>query len=74
MAWKGQLSSEAVDLPRRRDNLHSALPGDYGSHGRFDAKARRTSLQTQLGANPRALAYLGAAAVVLLSVGLYRRR
>ncbi len=73
MAWKGQLSSEPVNLARRADNLHAALPGDFGAHGRF-GRARRTSLQTRLGANPRLLAYLGAAAIVLLSVSIYRRR
>ena len=74
MAWKGQLSSESVDLARRKDNLHSALPGDYGAHGRFDQRARRSSLQAWMGANPRALAYLGLGAIALLSFGLYRRR
>jgi hypothetical protein len=74
MAWKGQLGSEAVDLARRKDNLHAALPGDFGPHGRFDREARSWSVQTRVGANPRLLAYLGIAAVALLSVGLYRRR
>jgi short-subunit dehydrogenase len=74
VAWKGQFSGEPVDLAQRADNLYSALPGDYGPHGRFNKEARRTSLQSLLGTNPRLLAYLGTAAVVLLSVGLYRRR
>ena len=73
-AWKGQFSSQPVDLAQRKDNLHAALPGDFGAHGRFDREAKRTSLVTRAGANPRTLAYLGAAAVMLLSVGLYRRR
>jgi hypothetical protein len=73
-AWKGQLGSEPVDLARRRDNLHSALPGDFGGHGRFDREARDSSLQARMRANPRLLAYLSAAAAMLLSVGLYRRR
>ena len=73
-AWKGQLSSQPVDLTRRKDNLHSALPADFGAHGRFDAEAHRRSLQAKVGANPRLLAALGTAAALLLSVGLYRRR
>jgi short-subunit dehydrogenase len=73
-AWKGQLGSEPVDLARRRDNLHSALRGDFGAHGRFDAEAHRRSLQAKAGANPRVLAFLGTAALTLLSIGLYRRR
>jgi NAD(P)-dependent dehydrogenase (short-subunit alcohol dehydrogenase family) len=74
MAWKGQFSSAPVDLAQRKDNLHAALPGDFGAHGRFDRQARRRSLQTRLGTNPRALAFLGAAALMLLSLRLYRRR
>jgi hypothetical protein len=73
-AWKGQVSGEPLDLAQRMDNLHSPMPGDYGPHGRFDAVALRTSLQSRLGAGPRLLAYLGTAAIVALSVGLYRRR
>jgi hypothetical protein len=73
-AWKGQLGSEPVDLAQRRDNLHSALRGDFGAHGRFDAEAHRSSLQAKAGANPRVLAFLGTAALTLLSIGLYRRR
>jgi NAD(P)-dependent dehydrogenase (short-subunit alcohol dehydrogenase family) len=74
MAWKGQLGAEPVDLVGRRDNLHSPVPGDFGAHGRFDQEARRSSLQTRLRADPRALACLGAAALVALSLALYRRR
>ena len=73
-AWKGQLGAEPVDLAQRMDNLHSPVPRDHGAHGRFDAKALRTSLQARLGASPRLLAYLGTAAIVLLAAGLYRRR
>jgi len=74
MAWKGQLSSEPVDLARRKDNLHAALPGDFGAHGRFDRKAKRRSLVTRTGANPRTLAYVGSGAIALLSLALYKRR
>jgi NAD(P)-dependent dehydrogenase (short-subunit alcohol dehydrogenase family) len=73
-AWKGQVSGEPLDLAQRMDNLHSPMPGDYGPRGRFNAVALRSSLQSRLGASPRLLAYLGTAAIVLLSVGLYRRR
>jgi NADP-dependent 3-hydroxy acid dehydrogenase YdfG len=73
-AWKGQVGGEPVDLRQRPDNLHWPVPRDHGAHGRFDAVARRTSLQSRLGASPRLFAYLGTAALVALSVGLYRRR
>lgn len=73
-AWKGQFSSEPVDLTRRADNLHTALPRDFGAHGRFDREAKRTSLQPKLGANPRLLAYAGTAALLVVAAGLARRR
>ena len=73
-AWKGQLGSESINLASRKDNLHSALEGDFGAHGRFDREAKLTSLVTKAGANPRTLAYLGVATLALLSIGLYRRR
>lgn len=72
-AWKGQFSSESVDLTQRKDNLHAALSGDFGSHGRFDHEARRTSLQPKLGANPRLLACLGVSALLILAASVRRR-
>ena len=43
--WKGQTTGEPkpVDSP---DNLESPLPGDPGAHGRFDDRARVTSVWT----------------------------
>jgi NAD(P)-dependent dehydrogenase (short-subunit alcohol dehydrogenase family) len=73
-AWKGQFSGEAVDLQHRVDNLYSPAPGDHGAHGRFGKEARRTSLQYQIGLNPRLMALAAAACVALLSVSLYARR
>lgn len=62
-----------VDLTRRKDNLYSPLPRDFGTHGRFDDEARPRSLQARVRLNPSALAYLGAAGLMLLALGLYRR-
>jgi hypothetical protein len=73
-AWRGQLGSEPVDLTERRDNLHSPLAADFGAHGRFDREAHARSLQARLRANPRLLAYLGVASLLLVSLGLARRR
>jgi hypothetical protein len=56
------------------DNLHSPAPGDHGAHGRFGKEARRTSLQYQIGVNPRLMALAAAASVALLSVSLYAQR
>src|ERR1051325_219040 len=46
-AYRGQ-HSDAPLPPGRRDNLYAPAPGDHGAHGRFDARARKTSLQTWL--------------------------
>ena len=73
-AWKGQFGSEPVDLTQRKDNLHSALPGDFGPHGRFDRQGKDTSLQPRLGANPRLLAYLCSAVVLIVAWCLARHR
>lgn len=37
-AFDGQQSDEPIG-PDRRDNLYEPVPGDHGTHGRFDAKA-----------------------------------
>jgi NAD(P)-dependent dehydrogenase (short-subunit alcohol dehydrogenase family) len=68
--YEAQLTSEPVE-PDRRDNLFAPLPGDAGTHGDFDARARRFSVQLWLnrhrgwlaaGAGLAALAALGARA------------
>lgn len=63
--YLGQLSAEPVE-PDRQDNLWAPLPGDLGARGRFDDRARRTSLELQLATHRPALAAL---LVALLSVG-----
>jgi hypothetical protein len=37
--YSGQMTAEP-ETPGRPDNLMAALPGDHGTHGRFDARAR----------------------------------
>jgi NAD(P)-dependent dehydrogenase (short-subunit alcohol dehydrogenase family) len=74
LAWKGQFAAEPVDITRRRDNLHAPVPGDFGAHGRFDREARPYSVQTRLRVDPRMLAYVGSAALVVLGLALRRRR
>jgi NAD(P)-dependent dehydrogenase (short-subunit alcohol dehydrogenase family) len=44
LAYEGQLTREPEDR-NRPDNLFSPAPGDYGAHGRFDARARSSSWQ-----------------------------
>ena len=47
MGWKSQTTGEPkpLDAP---DNLFETLPGDPGAHGRFDARARSSTLWTSL--------------------------
>jgi NAD(P)-dependent dehydrogenase (short-subunit alcohol dehydrogenase family) len=47
MGWKSQHTDEdkPVDSP---DNLFETLPGDPGSHGRFDAQAKGSTAWTRL--------------------------
>jgi NAD(P)-dependent dehydrogenase (short-subunit alcohol dehydrogenase family) len=43
-AWDGQMTGEEVAVARP-DNLFEPVPGDFGAHGRFDARARERSWQ-----------------------------
>jgi hypothetical protein len=45
--YSGQQSAEPKDAAAP-DNLWDSVPGDFGSHGRFDAEARSSSLQFRL--------------------------
>ena len=47
MGWSSQNTGEAKSLDSP-DNLFSPLPGDPGAHGRFDTRARRSTLWTSL--------------------------
>jgi short-subunit dehydrogenase len=42
--YSGQLTSEPAD-PNRTDNLFTPVPGDPGTHGRFDSRATASSPQ-----------------------------
>jgi NADP-dependent 3-hydroxy acid dehydrogenase YdfG len=59
--YDAQQAHQAED-PRRPDNLWEAVPGEYGAHGTFDAKAREFSVQFWLTSH-RALLLAGAVAV-----------
>lgn len=49
-AYSGQKDEQPVS-PAREDNLYQPVSGDHGAHGRFDDRARRTSLQYWLTTN-----------------------
>jgi len=67
-AFEGQEDREPVS-PDRRDNLYEPVPGDFGAHGRFDAKAVDSSTQLWLTTHPLAstLGLVASAAAVVLS-------
>lgn len=52
--YRGQVDPQPVP-EERPDNLFDAVPMDYGTHGRFDARARTDSLQWWLTSNRNAL-------------------
>jgi NAD(P)-dependent dehydrogenase (short-subunit alcohol dehydrogenase family) len=59
IGYAAQQTDEPVS-PDRRDNLWQPLPGDHGAHGRFDARARATSVQLWLTTHRRWLGAVGA--------------
>ena len=42
--YKGQQTDEPRD-PNQSYNLYRSVPGDHGAHGRFDDRAKKSSLQ-----------------------------
>jgi NAD(P)-dependent dehydrogenase (short-subunit alcohol dehydrogenase family) len=68
-AWSGQQDDEP--LPAQRvDNLHAAPPGDPGAHGRFDDRARSSSLQLWFARNRAATVLLGLLSATALGASL----
>ncbi len=63
--YDSQMTSEPED-PNRPNNLYEPLPGDWGAHGRFDAKAYDDSEQWWFTKNRSLLAVAGAAGLGLL--------
>jgi NAD(P)-dependent dehydrogenase (short-subunit alcohol dehydrogenase family) len=69
-AYESQTTDEAAE-PDRADNLFEPIPGDFGAHGRFDARARPWSAQWSLSKHRWSAAALAtvllAGAAVMLS-------
>ena len=74
-AYGAQLTSEPDD-PERQDNLDAPVPGDRGSHGRFDSSSRPRSVQLWGRIHRLALGggVLGAGLAGASLLGLKRRR
>jgi NAD(P)-dependent dehydrogenase (short-subunit alcohol dehydrogenase family) len=70
--YEGQQTEEPVD-PNRPDNLFEPVPGDHGTHGRFDEGARSGSPVTWLSRHRALLGGLVAAAGAAAVAGSLRR-
>jgi short-subunit dehydrogenase len=66
-AWEGQMTEAPAQ--ERDDNLFAPVPGDYGSHGRFDDQAKSYSLQFELSRRRGLLGSLAAGAAVAAVAG-----
>ncbi len=69
--YSGQLTQEPTE-PGQLDNLFEPVPGDPGTHGRFDSRATTRSPQLWLTRHRKAMAGLGlalAAGVATLVIG-----
>ena len=72
--YQGQVDMEPVP-EERPDNLFDAAPLDYGTHGRFDARAKSHSMQWWLTSNRNAvLLGIGALAAVAFSRRMPRKQ
>ena len=70
VGYSGQQTDQPAD-PARRDNVDASLGKDPGAHGRFDDRARKSSLELWLRMNWRPLG-LAAAAVAALATSAVR--
>ena len=66
--------TEEPSPPDRPDNLFAPLPGDYGSHGRFDERAKDHSVQFWLNRHRSLVALIGGGLAGLAVGALNRRR
>ncbi|WP_027801453.1 SDR family oxidoreductase [Paraburkholderia dilworthii] len=67
--YEGQLSDEPV-APDAPSNLFDPVPGDYGSHGRFDSESKSASLEMFAVRHRGVLCALGALAGIGIAGGI----
>lgn len=78
-AWKGQMDTSTDDPTAHtpNDNLYHSVNGDFGSHGRFDDKARANSWQWWISVYRSPLAVglgVGLAALLLTTARAAKRQ
>ena len=68
--WEGQTTGEALP-PDRPDNLHTTVEGEFGAHGRFDDRARASSLQLSWTLHRTRFGLIGALMLAVAAVLLW---
>ena len=71
--YSGQMDDQPLPADRP-DNLFEAVDGDYGTHGRFDDRARGFSPQLWMNTHRKMVAFAALGALVWLTTGLRRDR
>jgi short-subunit dehydrogenase len=71
--YTGQMY-DGAPAPDRADNLWSFVPGDHGTHGVFDERARARSVQLWVTTHRTLLGALGGLGLATLGVAVARRR
>ena len=71
--YSGQMDDQPLPADRP-DNLFEAVDGDYGTHGRFDDRARGFSPQLWMNTHRKMVAFAAFGALVWLTTGLRRGR
>lgn len=69
-AYGGQLTDQPVP-PGYRDNLYEPVPGDHGSHGRFDSSATAWSWELWVDIHRVGLVLAVIALIVAIVLGVY---
>ncbi|HET7299947.1 MAG TPA: SDR family oxidoreductase [Oleiagrimonas sp.] len=72
-AYQGQMDQHEAMPDDRPDNLEQAVQRDYGTHGRFDSRARNYSVQLWLTTHRGMIAAVAGAAALATACGLMRR-
>jgi NAD(P)-dependent dehydrogenase (short-subunit alcohol dehydrogenase family) len=65
----GQQTDQDLD-PNRRDNLFEPVPGDHGTHGPFDDRAKKRSWQLWVTTHRGLVLLAGLAVIVAVFIGL----